>query len=181
MPRKKVTVEDLNEAFVEAVHDDTPMAVATNSGKVVSGDTRRVGEARKVDYELEFWLPVPEDFDPAGSDLELVMGGTAYVQRVEAKQRFISARIGRRVRNYASRVAIAFTNFKEDGSTEVYTAEDFFKLYELFDDNVIEACENIIVEVLGVSTNLIQYITDESMMENVLKIMQNNPSFFQTN
>ena len=69
-------------------------------------EIRRVGEARKIDYELEFWLPVPEDFDPAGSDLELVMGGTAYVQRVEAKQRFISARIGRRVRNYASRVAI---------------------------------------------------------------------------
>lgn len=177
MPKKTPSLEELNKAFVDAVTDDAPIAVSTEAGAVVSGDSRKVRSIGKQDYELEFWLPVPPGSDTSG--LELVQGGSAYVQRVTAEQRFISARIGRKVRNYASKLAIVFTQFKEEGATDVYTAEDMFKLYEIFDDSAIDACEKLLVEVLGISPNLIQYITDESLMQNVSLILKNNPNFFQ--
>lgn len=179
MSDKIVSVEDLNEKFVNAVSDDTPIAVQTPTGNVVSGDTRKVGTTQKKDYELTFYLPVEEGMDT--SKLTLVMGGAAYRVTVKANQRFISGRIGRKVRNYASKVAVAFTQFREDGSTDVYTVEDYFKLLEVFDDEVIEACEKLVVETLGVSEALIPYITDESLMEAVGQILTNNPSFFQVN
>ena len=83
------------------------------------------------------------------------------------------------MRNYASVISIAFTEFKEDGSTEVYTPEDLFKLYELFDDDVIDACEKMVVEVLGVPSHLAEYITDMSLINACGDILRNNPSFFQ--
>ena len=57
--------------------------------------------------------------------------------------------------------------------------EDLIKVYEVFDDNVIDACEKLLGSVLGVSDSLIQYITDQSLIDNCAKILENNPSFFQ--
>ena len=107
------------------------------------------------------------------------MGGSSYKQVINADQKFITARIARRVRNYASTITLAFTKFNEDGDSEIYTVDDLLKVYEVFDDNVIDACEKLVGTVLGIPDHLMQYITDTSLIETCTKIIENNPSFFQ--
>ena len=68
------------------------------------------------------------------------------------------------------------------GDTKVkIMVEDDEDKWEVFDDNVINACEKLLGAVLGVSDSLLQYITDESLIENCSKLLDNNPSFFQAN
>lgn len=174
---KYVDVEELQKIFSKANDDTTPIAVSTDTGNTVTGDASKYGTTEAKDYELTFWLPVTEGQDTSG--LELVNGGQAYVQKVTAKQKFITARIGRKVRSYASTIAMAFVNFKDDGDSEIYTVDDLLTIYSIFNDEVIDACEKLVVQVLGVSENMIEYITDVSLMDACAKIMKNNPSFFQ--
>jgi len=49
----------------------------------------------------------------------------------------------------------------------------------VFDDSVIDACEKLVGEVLGIPEHLTAYITDVSLIENCGKILRENPSFFQ--
>lgn len=171
-----IDIEKLHKSFSEANQDDTPFAVTTPSGSVVNGDPAKYGSTSPKDYTLEFYLPVQGEV-PAGA--ELVMGGSAYRQLVTAKQKFISQRIGRKIRSYASTVAIAFTKFHGDGNSNIFTVEDLVEVYAHFDDDVIHAFESIVSEVLGISPHLMEYITDTSLIENAAKIMENNPGFFQ--
>lgn len=173
----KIDIQELVKAFQEANQDDTPIAVQTPSGNSVIGDTVKQGTIEPQSYEMTFWLPVVNGEAPAGA--ELVMDGKAYVQKVVAKEKFITAKIGRHVRSYASKVAITFTKFKDQGDSEIYTVDDLLEIYSLFDDDTIEACENMIVAVLGISNELVQYITTESLIETCAKLIANNPSFFQ--
>lgn len=179
MPEKIMTIEELKKlqtAFDETTKTDEPIAIQTESASIVNGDPLKTGSNSPKDYVVTLYLPIQGEA-PEGA--RIVMGGTAYEQRVEAKQRFITARVARKVRNYATTVALAFTKFEEDGNSSVYTVEDILKVYELFDDNVISACESLIETVLGLPDHLVQYITDESLMDNIIQILQNNPSFFQ--
>lgn len=172
-----IDLEKLQNSFQEANQADTPIAVSTPSGSHIIGDTTKQGTTTPQDYTLEFWLPVVNGQYPEGAKLE--RDGEVYVQEVVAKQKFITQRAGRKVRNYASTIAVAFVDFKEEGFSEIYTADDLLKVYQLFTDDVVEACEKLVCEVLGVSENLIPYITDRSLFGTVGKIMTNNPGFFQ--
>lgn len=171
-----IDIEELQRTFQEANQDDTPIAVSTPSNQAVIGDPLKQGTTEPQDYELVFWLPV-QGQPPAGA--QLVMNGNAYVQVVKAKQKFITQRIGRKVRSYASTIAMAFMKFNEDGSSDLYTSNELMEVYAVFDDKVIDACEKMLVTVLGINEDLIQYITDMSLMENCSKLIRNNPSFFQ--
>lgn len=180
MSDKIMSIEELaklQSVHTEAVQSDTPVAIQTPTHSVVNGDSTKVGSITPKDYTVTLWLPVVNGQAPAGA--ELVQDGQAYIQEVSAKQKFITPRIARKVRNYASIISIAFTEFKEDGTTEVYTPEDLFKIYEVFDDAVIEACEKLVGEVLGIPEHLTEYITDVSLIDTCGKILANNPSFFQ--
>ena len=178
MSEKILSIEELakmQDSFIEATQTDTPVAVQTPTSSVVNGEPTKIGSTEPKDYTLVFYLPVPKEGAPAG----IVMDGKAYKQVVHAEEKFVSPRIARKVRHYASTLALAFTDLKEDGSSEIYTVEDLIKVYEVFDDNVIDACEKLLGSVLGVSDSLIQYITDQSLIDNCAKILENNPSFFQ--
>lgn len=172
-----IDLSEIQKAFENANSDDTPIAVSTPSGNQVIGNPLKQGVTEPKTYEMEFYLPVLNGNVPQGA--ELVLGGKAYKQKVVAKEKFISQRIGRKVRSYASTVAMAFMKFKEDGTSELYTSADMMEIYRLFDDSVIEACEKMIVTVLGVSDELIQYITDVSLMQTCSELINNNPAFFQ--
>lgn len=167
---------NLQASHQEAVQSDAPVAIQTQTHSVLNGDSTKVGSISSKDYVLTLWLPI---IGQAPEGAEIVQDGKAYVQQITAKEKYITPRIARKVRNYASVISIAFTEFKEDGSTEVYTPEDLFKLYELFDDDVIDACEKMVVEVLGVPSHLAEYITDMSLISACGDILRNNPSFFQ--
>lgn len=172
-----IDLSEIQKAFEDANQDDTPIAVSTPSGSQVIGDPVKQGITQPKDYEMVFYLPIVNGKAPQGA--EIVLDGKAYVQRVKAKEKFISQRIGRKVRSYASTIAMAFTKFREDGTSEVFTSADLMEVYMLFDDDVIDACEKMIVTVLGVSEDLIQYITDESLMHTCSELIKNNPAFFQ--
>ena len=179
MSDKILSIDELakmQKAVEEATQSDAPVAIETPTPAVVNGDPSKVNHTDPKNYTIELYLPVN---DSTPKDAELVMGGTAYKQLVSAEQRFISARIARKVRNYASIITMAFTNFQDEGNSEVYTAEDLLKIYEVFDDNVIDACEKMVSVVLGVPEHLVQYATDISLIENCTKIISNNESFFQ--
>lgn len=167
---------EMQKSFTEATHSDEPVAIQTPTTNVVNGDPRKTGLNISRDYTLTLWLPVTED---TPKDSEFVLDGTSYIQEVKAKQKRITPSVARRIRNYASTIAIAFTEFKEDGTSELYTAEDIMKVYEVFDDDVINACENMVKLVLGVPDSVVEYITDVSLMETCSLILKNNPSFFQ--
>lgn len=171
-----IDIEALQASFIKANQSDEPFAVTTPSGSVVSGNTVKYGTTTPKDYVLEFYLPVAGDIP---DNAELVMDGKAYRQMVTAKERFITQRIGRKVRSYASTVAIAFTKFEVDGSSSIYTADDLLEIYSHFDDSVIDAFEKIVSEVLGISEHMMQYITDVSLIDTASKILENNPGFFQ--
>ncbi len=141
---------NLQASHQEAVQSDAPVAIQTQTHSVLNGDSTKVGSISPKDYVLTLWLPI---IGQAPEGAEIVQDGKAYVQQITAKEKYITPRIARKVRNYASVISIAFTEFKEDGTTEVYTPEDLFKLYELFDDDVIDACEKMVVEVLGVPSH----------------------------
>ena len=180
MSEKILSIEELakmQDSFIEATQTDTPVAVQTPTSSVVNGEPTKIGSTEPKDYSLVFYLPIPKEGAPAGA--KIVMDGKAYKQVVHAEEKFVSPRIARKVRHYASTLALAFTDLKEDGSSEIYTVEDLIKVYEVFDDNVIDACEKLLGSVLGVSDSLIQYITDQSLIDNCSKILENNPSFFQ--
>lgn len=179
MTNKIMSIEELSklqENFQDAIQSDTPVAIQTNTTSVVNGDSTKIGSITPKDYSVTLWLPIVGQA-PAGA--EIVQDGKAYVQEVTAKEKYITPRIARKVRNYASIISIAFTDFREDGSTEIYTPDDLFKIYEVFDDTVIDACEKLVGEVLGIPEHLTAYITDVSLIENCGKILRENPSFFQ--
>ena len=179
MSDKILTIEELTkmqDKVIDATKSDAPVAIETPTTSVVNGDPSKVQSIDPKNYTVELWLPVTAE-TPATA--ERVMGGTAYKQLINADQKFITARIARRVRNYASTITLAFTNFKEDGDSEIYTVDDLLKVYEVFDDNVIDACEKLVGTVLGIPDHLMQYITDTSLMETCTNIIENNPSFFQ--
>ena len=172
-----MNIEELQNSFLEATQTEEPVAIQTQTGNLVNGDSTLTGINEPKDYKLTLWLPVHGGKAPEGA--KLVMNNTAYEVEVEAKQRFISARIARKVRNYASVITLAFTKFEENGDSSLYTQDDIMKVYEIFDDNVIDACEKMVSTVLGVNENLVQYITDTSLMNVCSQIIKNNPSFFQ--
>ena len=179
MSDKIMSIEELakmQDKVIEATKTDAPVAIETPTSNVVNGDSTKVQSIDPKNYTVELWLPVTRE---TPKDAELVMDGTAYKQFVNADQKFITARIARKVRNYASIITLAFTNFKEDGDSEIYTVDDLLKVYEVFDDNVIDACEKLVSVVLGIPEHLMQYITDTSLIETCTKIIENNPSFFQ--
>lgn len=176
---KIMSIEDMKkayEAYTEAVNTDEPVAIETPTGNVVNGSPSLVGSNNPKNYKVTLYLPI---LGEAPEGARIVMNGTSYEQIIEAKEVFITSRIARRVRNYASVVALAFTEFKEDGTSNVYTPQDLLKVFQLFDDNVIEACEKMVSVVLGIPENLIQYITDVSLITVCKEILANNPSFFQ--
>ena len=178
MSDKILTIEELTkmqDKVIDATKSDAPVAIETPTTSVVNGDPSKVQSIDPKNYTVELWLPVTAE-TPATA--ERVMGGTAYKQLINADQKFITARIAHRVRNYASTITLAFTNFKEDGDSEIYTVDDLLKVYEVFDDNVIDACEKLVGTVLGIPDHLMQYITDTSLMETCTNIIENNPSFF---
>ena len=172
-----MNIEELQNSFLEATQTEEPVAIQTQTGNLVNGDSTLTGINEPKDYKLTLWLPVQGGKAPEGA--KLVMNNTAYEVEVEAKQRFISARIARKVRNYASVITLAFTKFEENGDSSLYTQDDIMKVYEIFDDNVIDACEKMVSTVLGVNENLVQYITDTSLMNVCSQIIKNSPSFFQ--
>ena len=168
MSNKILSIEELSklqDSFVEATQTQEPVAIQTATSSVVNGDSTMIGSASPKDYQVTLWLPI---IGKAPEGAEIVQDGHAYVQEISAK-----------VRNYASIISMAFTDFQENGDTEIYTPEDLFKVYEVFDDNVIEACEKLVGEVLGIPEHLTEYITDVSLMTNCAKILRENPSFFQ--
>lgn len=179
MPNEILSLQQLKEmhgAIEGATQSDEPVAIQTDNVSVLNGDSTKMGANYPIDYNIVLYLPVT---DSTPKDANLKMNGTCYEQIVTAEQKFITPRIARKVRNYATTVAIAFTKFEENGSSEIYTVEDIFTIFQLFDDNTIEACEKLISNVLGIPEHLLQYITDESLMENCVKVIKNNPSFFQ--
>ena len=179
MADKILSIEELSKLrkdFEEATQTEQPVAIQTPTTSIVNGDSTRTGEVTPKDYTVTMWLPI---VGKAPEGAEIVQDGKAYIQEVTAKEKFITPRMARKVRNYASVISMSFTDFKEDGSTEIYTPEDLFKMYELFDDKVIDACEKLVSEVLGIPEHLTAYITDVSLIENCGKILRENPSFFQ--
>lgn len=173
---KVLSISELQKSLSEATQTDEPVAIDTPTGNVVNGDSTKFATNEPASYTLTFWLPVSNGV-PEGA--KLVMGGTAYEQKVEAKAKFITARIARKVRSYASTITLAFTDFKDNGDSALYTPEELLKIYSLFDDEVVSACEKLLESVLGVDHSLMEYITDMSLVENCSKVIQNNPSFFQ--
>ena len=179
MSDKIMSIEELakmQEKVIDATKSDAPVAIETPTTSVVNGDPSKVQSIDPKNYTVELWLPVTSE-TPATA--ERVMGGSAYKQLINADQKFITARIARRVRNYASTITLAFTKFNEDGDSEIYSVDDLLKVYEVFDDDVIDACEKLVGTVLGIPDHLMQYITDTSLIETCTKIIENNPSFFQ--
>lgn len=179
MSDKIMTIEELarmQEKVIDATKSDAPVAIETPTTSIVNGDPSKVQSIEPKNYTVELWLPVTSE---TPTTAERVMGGTAYKQLINADQKFITARIARKVRNYASTITLAFTNFKEDGDSEIYTVDDLLKVYEVFNDDVIDACEKLVGTVLDIPDHLMQYITDTSLMDTCTKIIQNNPSFFQ--
>lgn len=179
MSNKILSIEELSKLqdnFVEATQTQEPVAIQTPTSSVVNGDSTKIGSASPKNYQVTLWLPITGQV-PEGA--EIVQDGHAYVQEISANSKYITPRIARKVRNYASIISMAFTDFKENGDTEIYTPEDLFKVYEIFDDTVIEACEKLVGAVLGIPEHLTEYITDVSLMANCAKILKENPSFFQ--
>lgn len=179
MSNKILSIEELSKlqnSFVEATQTQEPVAIQTATSSVVNGDSTKIGSASPKDYTVTLWLPI---IGKAPEGAEIVQDGHAYIQEISAKSKYITPRIARKVRNYASIISMAFTDFQENGDTDIYTPEDLFKVYEVFDDNVIDACEKLVGEVLGIPEHLTEYITDVSLMTNCAKILRENPSFFQ--
>lgn len=174
-----MNIEELQKSVIASTQSEEPVAIQTPTGNVVNGNSLLTGTNEPKDYKITLWLPIQNGVVPEGA--EVVMNGTAYVQEVVAKQKFISAQVARKVRNYASIITMAFTKFEENGDSSLYTPEDIIKVYEIFDDNVINACEKMVTTVLGINDNLVQYITDTSLMDVCSQIIQNNPAFFQAN
>lgn len=174
---KILSIAELHKQFESATKTDEPVAIETPSGNHINGTTSLVGSVTPKDYVLEFYLPVLDGKYP--SEAELVMGGTAYRQLIKANQKFITARVARKVRSYASKVALAFTDFKERGDSSIYSPEELMKFYQLFDDEVIKACEGLIVTTLGIDESLMEYITDVSLINTCAELINNNKSFFQ--
>ena len=112
MSDKIMTIEELakmQEKVIDATKSDAPVAIETPTTSVVNGDPSKVQSIDPKNYTVELWLPVTSA-TPATA--ERVMDGTAYKQFVNADQKFITARIARKVRNYASIISIAFTDFR---------------------------------------------------------------------
>ena len=179
MSDKILSIEELKNlqgGFVEATRSNEPVAIQTPTNNVVNGNPTLTGANTPKNYTLTLYLPVNAS---TPKDAKLVMGGTAYEQQIVAEQKFITARVARKVRSYASTIAMAFTEFKEEGETELYTVEDILKVYEIFDDSVFDACEKLVFTVLGLPEHLTQHVTDTSLMQVCTDILKNNPSFFQ--
>lgn len=180
MSDRIMSIEELTKmqgSFEEATKTDTPVAINTPTGNVVNGFPNKMGTTSPKDYHLVLYLPVNEKTNL--DEVTLSEDGMFYRQDVTARQKEITLSKSRRVRNYATIIAMAFTEFREDGDTNLYTAEDILKVYELFDDEVIDACEKLVSTVLDIPSSLAQHITDVSLMQNCSLILQNNPSFFQ--
>ena len=118
MSDKIMTIEELAKMqgkVIDATKSDAPVAIETPTTSIVNGDPSKVQSIEPKNYTVELWLPVTSE---TPTTAERVMGGTAYKQLINADQKFITARIARKVRNYASTITLAFTNFKEDGDSE---------------------------------------------------------------
>ena len=179
MSNKIMSIEELSRlqgSFIEATKTEEPVAIQTPTASVVNGNPALAGSNTPRNYEITLYLPVTEQ-TPA--DAELVMDGKAYKQIITAKEKYITPRIARKVRNYASTVAMSLIEFKDQGESDIYTAEDLLKVYAVFDDNVIDACEKLVISALGIPEHLSQYATDESLLATCSALIRNNPSFFQ--
>lgn len=179
MSNKIMSIEELSKlqgSFIEATKTEEPVAIQTPTASVVNGNPALAGSNTPRNYKITLYLPVTEQ-TPA--DAELVMDGKAYKQIITAKEKYITPRIARKVRNYASTVAMSLIEFKDQGESDIYTAEDLLKVYAVFDDNVIDACENLVISALGIPEHLAQYATDESLLATCSALIRNNPSFFQ--
>lgn len=167
----------MQSQVVNATESDEPVAIQTPTESVVNGNPLNTGSVTPKDYVLRLYLP--KHLYSMSLGAKESKDGKCFIQDLKVKEKFINSHISRVSRSYASKVAIAFTDFKEDGTSELFSADDLLKVYETFNEEVINACEKLVSTVLDVPENLVNYVSDVSLMENCSLIIKNNPSFFQ--
>lgn len=140
-----------------------------------------VGDVNNIDTESDYYATFiyPKNYAINGDFKETPEGKE--VVRLFSKVE-ITPKKARRLRHAVSTLILYFSKInKVDKSQDFITMVDFADMYGTLSDEIVEAMESVVQHTLGISDFDMEYLTDESLLDNVTLIVKNNSGFFQRN
>lgn len=173
----KEAIEGIDRALQQSQKNPQPFLAVSDEGKAVV-----VGNADDVDtvsdYIVDFEYPA--SMKKAFDDYVDNEDGTITVSRSFNEVK-LTPRKSRRIRHAVSVLMTGFSKVTTQGGREVMTIGDVASRYEVLDDSITEAMENILQVVLGITDMDMEYVSDESLISVVSDLIQRNSGFFQRN
>lgn len=159
------TYDELNDRLEAAPDSPVPFPVVKDEKMSVVGDANET-EINKRDFVIEFRFP------EGIANGEKVAGGV--LKRVEYKNVFITPRRSGKVVASLCRLLPFFRKLAEDGEHS-FTREEVEEILALYGDEFIDNMYDLVAKVLQIDENLVDYMTQKSVINASVKIFTDYP------
>lgn len=168
-------IVELKGAMEEAQTNEQPFRWQNQQGQ-----TEIVGDVAEVDVDGDYIVnfEYPKNFANQFPDAEDNGNGTIAVTR-KFDGVSITPRKARRLRHSVSVLITAFAKYESDTGMEIMTVAEIAERYGILTDEVVDAMENVLQVVLGITDVDMEYVTDESLISVTGMIVSRNSGFFQ--
>lgn len=189
--KRQEVIENIGEEMMDAVEqamddvskNDQPFVRATTNTDTISvlGDPQKIAEPTPIrDYEVTFILPKAEfSKDSFEADSIREENDEVFVVKTTATQEKVTPYN----RGYLSTTAIAFiSNFfvidEESSTATLKKGKDLSKATLAFfrEEDMVEAGKFFVGKMLGIDEELIPYLYDVELVEQVFNLIGDNPT-----
>lgn len=146
----------LREAKDKAMEDTTPFPVMKDGNLAVVGDANKT-EVNKHDFTLTFIIPDEN--------------GVYQRKDVEYKDIFLKPRQAVTVQRLITALMPLFYKVQEDGGITELDDDEMLEVLRMYEGNVIDQVYRLVAVVLGVHSELVDYMDPVSVLAAFHKIM----------
>lgn len=165
----------LSDAIDKAEESTIPFIIPSDDEIVIAGDANKT-QINPYDFKIRFRVPEEKD-----GNIHLV------VKEVEYKNVFIKPRNDAEIVKLGTDLMPFFRKVDEDGNIVKYTKEEIYSILTELSDEIYSRMYNLVGKVVGVSPDLVEYMTLDSVFTACMNIFNQYPeavnemeAFFRT-
>ena len=165
--KSTMTVEQydgIKKALDNAQESVIPFPVINDDELAVVGDANKT-ELKRFDYAVTFEKPVYEDGKLAGMNRE-----TKTYENV-----FVKPRQNTQIVKWLASMLPYFYKVDEEGNQVEYTKLEMLSIFGRLDGEILDIMYELVAAILGISNEDKDYMVGSSVMETVLKFIEDNP------
>lgn len=165
--KSTMTIEQYNgiKAALDNAQESTiPFPVVNDSELAVVGDANKT-ELKKYEYQITFEKPVYEDGKLTGMTTETKTYENVYVK----------PRHNTQIVKWLASMLPYFYKVDEDGNQVEYTKLEMLSIFGKLDGAILDIMYELVAVILGISDEDKDFMVGSSVMETVLKFIEDNP------